>query len=124
MGNACGETKYAEDGVINRTTLTNSQITNSDIQNSMLSASSIQGLTSIDAASAEKIADAVAGLDSRQLLSLASAIQEAFAPVEDDEPPATTSPELPTTIIGLRDVLLGRPSGWAKFGTYVIPLYK
>ena len=78
MGNACGETKYAEDGVINRTTLTNSQVTNSDIQNSTLTACTIKELTAIDDASAEKIADAISGLDSKQLLSLATAIQDAF----------------------------------------------
>lgn len=124
MGNACGETKYAEDGVINRTTLTNSQVTNSDIQNSTLTASAIKDLTAIDDASAEKVADAIAGLSTEQLLSLASAIQDAFAPVEGDEPDSITSPEVPTTIIGLRDALLGRPSGWARFGSYVVPIYK
>lgn len=124
MGNACGETKYAEDGVINRTTLTNSQVTNSDIQNSTLTASAIKDLTAIDDASAEKVADAIAGLSTKQLLSLASAIQDAFAPVEGDEPDSITGPEVPTTIIGLRDALLGRPAGWARFGSYVVPIYK
>ena len=118
MGNACGETKYAEDGVINRTTLTNSQVTNSDIQNSTLTACTIKELTAIDDASAEKIADAISGLDSKQLLSLATAIQDAFAP------DSISGPEVPTTIIGLRDALLGRPSGWGRFGSYVVPLYK
>lgn len=97
MGNACGETKYAEDGVINRTTLTNSQVTNSDIQNSTLTACTIRELTAIDDASAEKIADAISGLDSKQLLSLATAIQDAFAPVEGDEPDCLKSGVCGTT---------------------------
>lgn len=115
---------YAEDGVINRSTITNSQITNSTVQASDLVSCSIKDLANIDESSAKRIVDAIAQLDSNQLSALATAIQESFSPVDGDEPTALEGPELPTTMVGTRDQMLGRPDGWAKFGPYSIPLYR
>ena len=39
-------------------------------------------------------------------------------------PPESTEPDITTTVIGSRDAVLGRPVTYAKFGDYLIPLYK
>jgi hypothetical protein len=121
---ACNcSTRYAEDGVINRSTITNSQITNTTVQASDLVSCSIKDLATIDAASAKTIADAIAQLEPAQLAALVNAIQECLSPVDGEEPTALEGPEIPSTIVGTRDQLLGRPDGWAKLGSYSIPMY-
>ncbi len=124
MGTCNCNTRYAEDGVINRSTITNSQITNSTVQASDLVSCALKDLATIDASSAKRIVDAIAQLDSTELMALANAIQECFTPIDGDEPAALEGPEVPTTIVGTRDQMLGRPDGWAKFGPYSIPLYR
>lgn len=122
---ACNcNTRYAEDGVINRSTITNSQITNTTVQASDLVSCSVKDLASIDAASAKTIADAIAQLEPAQLAALVNAIQECLSPIDGEEPAALEGPEIPSTIVGTRDQLLGRPDGWAKLGSYSIPMYR
>lgn len=113
MSDSCCSLEFARGGVIDESSVTNSQIVNSNVQASTITASSIEMLASIDAASAVVIAEALAKLSSAQLKSLAEAIHNAHGAVYGAEPVRSSSgEELPTTVVGQRTFLLGEPDAW------------
>ena len=113
MSDSCCSLEFARGGVIDESSVTNSQIVNSPVQASTITASSIEMLASIDAASAVVIAEALAKLSSAQLKSLAEAIHNAHGAVYGAEPVRSSSgEELPTTVVGQRTFLLGEPDAW------------
>lgn len=113
MSDSCCSLEFARGGVIDESSVTNSQIVNSTVQASTITASSIEMLASIDAASAVVIAEALAKLSSAQLESLAEAIHNAHGAVYGAEPVRSSSgEELPTTVVGQRTFLLGEPDAW------------
>lgn len=113
MSDSCCSLEFARGGVIDESSVTNSQIVNSTVQASTIIASSIEMLASIDAASAVVIAEALAKLSSAQLKSLAEAIHNAHGAVYGAEPVRSSSgEELPTTVVGQRTFLLGEPDAW------------
>lgn len=113
MSDSCCSLEFARGGVIDESSVTNSQIVNSTVQASTITASSIEMLVSIDAASAVVIAEALAKLSSAQLKSLAEAIHNAHGAVYGAEPVRSSSgEELPTTVVGQRTFLLGEPDAW------------
>lgn len=113
MSDSCCSLEFARGGVIDESSVINSQIVNSTVQASTITASSIEMLASIDAASAVVIAEALAKLSSVQLKSLAEAIHNAHGAVYGAEPVRSSSgEELPTTVVGQRTFLLGEPDAW------------
>lgn len=113
MSDSCCSLEFARGGVIDESSVTNSQIVNSTVRASTITASSIEMLASIDAASAVVIAEALAKLSSAQLKSLAEAIHNAHGAVYGAEPVRSSSgEELPTTVVGQRTFLLGEPDAW------------
>ena len=113
MSDSCCSLEFARGGVIDESSVTNSQIVNPTVQASTITASSIEMLASIDAASAVVIAEALAKLSSAQLKSLAEAIHNAHGAVYGAEPVRSSSgEELPTTVVGQRTFLLGEPDAW------------
>ena len=113
MSDSCCSLEFARGGVIDESSVTNSQIVNSTVQALTITASSIEMLASIDAASAVVIAEALAKLSSAQLKSLAEAIHNAHGAVYGAEPVRSSSgEELPTTVVGQRTFLLGEPDAW------------
>jgi hypothetical protein len=113
MSDSCCSLEFARGGVIDESSVINSQIVNSTVQASTITASSIEMLASIDAASAVVIAEALAKLSSAQLKSLAEAIHNAHGAVYGAEPVRSSSgEELPTTVVGQRTFLLGEPDAW------------
>lgn len=113
MSDSCCSLEFARGGVIDESSVTNSQIVNSTVQVSTITASSIEMLASIDAASAVVIAEALARLSPAQLKSLAEAIHNAHGAVYGAEPVRFSSgEELPTTVVGQRTFLLGEPDAW------------
>lgn len=113
MSDSCCSLEFARGGVIDESSVTNSQIVNSIVQASTITASSIEMLASIDTASAVVIAEALAKLSLAQLKSLAEAIHNAHGAVYGAEPVKSSSgEELPTTVVGQRTFLLGEPDAW------------
>lgn len=113
MSDSCCSLEFARGGVIDESSVTNSQIVNSTIQASKVVASSIEMLASLDEASAVVIAEALANLSPAQLKSLAEAIHNAHGAVYGSEPARMTSgEELPTAVVGQRTFLLGEPDAW------------
>lgn len=114
MSDSCCSLEFARGGVIDESSVTNSQIVNSTVQASTITASSIEMLASIDTASAVVIAEALAKkLSLAQLKSLAEAIHNAHGAVYGAEPVKSSSgEELPTTVVGQRTFLLGEPDAW------------
>ena len=113
MSDSCCSLEFARGGVIDESSVTNSQIVNSTVQASTITASAIEMLVSIDAASAVVIAEALARLSPAQLKSLAEAIHNAHGAVYGAEPVRSSSgEELPTTVVGQRTFLLGEPDAW------------
>lgn len=113
MSDSCCSLEFARGGVIDESSVTNSQIVNSSIQASKITASSIEMLASLDEASAVVIAEAIAKLSPAQLKLLAEAIHNAHSAVYGAEPARMTDgDELPTGVVGQRTFLLGEPDAW------------
>lgn len=124
--NTCGSLEALSGGTFNRTTIIGSQMSGSRISDSEFAGGDISKLSSIDAASASVLADALSELPDDKLLTLAAAIFRALR-LKDDAPIDTTTaePTLPTTMRGTRSLLLGEPDKWLVLqeGMHV-PAYK
>lgn len=119
----CGGMDFSRGGTILEAQIIDSKITNSLISASELASSAIINLASIDAASAQKIVDAMAGLPPENLAALAKALVAAIGSTPGSKPETTTQPELPTTIAGERTMLLGKPGSWVELVNGYVPVY-
>lgn len=121
----CGAIEFLKYGAISESDIVSSRITNSTITGSTIESSHIQQLASVDAASAQRIADAIAQLSTEQLSLLATALAKALPAAPFGSPPAeTASSELPTAVLGERGKLLGAPAQWLQYKDFVVPAYK
>lgn len=121
----CGHVEILEGGSIKDTDIDRSRITGSTITSSVFDAGVISNLTALDTNSAQTVADTLAALGPGQLKDLAEALVEALASSTATPAPASEGGELPTDIVGGRDMLLGKPDSYAVYGAgYVVPLYQ
>lgn len=121
----CGAIEFLKYGAISESDIVASRISGSTITGSDIVSSHIKQLASLDAASAQRIADAIAALPTAQLTALAAAIAKALPSATIGTAPSdTTAPELSTTVLGNRAKLLGQPSEWLQYKDFVVPAYK
>lgn len=123
----CGANEFMRGGVLADAQAINTTITDSRVSSSVLDGDHIQNLASVDSASARTIATALAELPEGALAELTNAIakQLAMSFLGVGSAPATTiDTDLPVTLAGNRDALLGRPAVWLKYQDYVIPGYQ
>ncbi|MBD5585314.1 MAG: hypothetical protein HDQ88_09550 [Clostridia bacterium] len=143
MSSCCDDREFMRGGVIVDATISNSTIQGSTITDSTFNNGTITNLSSIDAPSAKKIADAISKLGNAQLAPLAEALANAMAALSKEQLAAlakaladamlsaqATAPTetladkgLPATMVGTRDLNLGRPAKWLKMGNYAVPAY-
>ncbi len=117
-----GALEFVDGGVINATTVTNSQIVTSVIQNSAFEAGRITNLVSIDDASASLIAKAFLSLGEDDLKRLATAILGA-AELPTAPQPSLNEGNLSRQHYGSADAVLGKPDKWLTVGGGAVPLY-
>lgn len=118
----CGALDHLIGGTIKEATIASSTIMASVVRDSV-----IENLAGIDAASAEKIADAIAALPPDKLSALAEVVAKAIPATSaamGTPPKASTDESLPTTLYGGRGALLGEPEDWLIFQGKVVPVYK
>lgn len=150
----CGDIKFLQGGVIDGSTVINSQITNCAISASTITASAmsksdiseskieqsdvlnskvadselvnceVQKLAGIDAQSAKTIADAISILPKAELVALASAIFDALQVPVAQEPEFTNDSTISTNVFGDAEGVLGKPDHWGSFGGFAVPLYR
>lgn len=150
----CGDIKFLQGGVIDSSTIINSQITNSSMSASAIAASTMtksditeskieesdlnnskvedsllvdcemQKLSAIDAQSAKLIADAISILPRAELMALASAIFDALQVPIAQEPEFTNDSTISTNVFGDAEGVLGKPDHWGSFGGFAVPLYR
>ena len=150
----CGDIKFLQGGVIDSSTIINSQITNSSMSASAITASTmsksdiseskieesdlnnskvdgcilvdceVQKLAAIDAQSAKTIADAISILPKAELMALASAIFDALQVPIAQEPEFTNDSTISTNVFGDAEGVLGKPDHWGSFGGFAVPLYR
>lgn len=112
MSQNCGAIEYLSGGTLNQATVVNTQILNSEISASALRSCSVVSLTSVDSASAQVIADALASLDPVQLQALMNKLMESMSFADAAAPDSTDNAATPTTMYGERTALLGTPKNW------------
>lgn len=112
MSQNCGSIEFLAGGTINQSSILNSQITNSEVQNSKLSSCSVESLKSVDDASAQVIADALAALPANKLQALVEKLMASMSYADAAEPATTDDAATPTTMYGTRNALLGTPVRW------------
>lgn len=121
----CGAIEFLKYGTISESDIVSSRIATSTITGSTIESSHITQLASLDAASAQRIADAIAALPTAQLTALAAAIAKALPAASLGQPPIETeNPELPTAVLGNRAKLLGQPNSWLQYKDFVVPAYR
>lgn len=121
----CGVQEFLRGGMIAEAHVTSSNVTDSRVSSSELSSCQISKLASIDADSAQAIADEIAKLPEGMLVELAKAIANVLPKAELAEPPAvTTEPSLPASVAGNRELLLGKPEAWLQYNDFVVPGFK
>lgn len=107
---SCVDTGPFNGGVYNDPTVINPTITNGTATNIELKSSTISGGVTVDKTSAGNILQA---------------LQEQDPVLVVNKPTASTGNELPTDIIGEdRSTLMGKPAGFIKFGSYMVPVYR
>lgn len=122
---SCGEISMLDGGTIRNSTIINSQIANPIIQGGNIDGSSISNLATIDAASAQRIADAIANLTPEQLAGLINALSQKQSIIPAAAPTTSESHAVPTEMHGDREIGMGAPDMWAQYGDdYVLPLYE
>lgn len=119
----CGGTDYSRGATLLEARISDAKISDSIISNSEFTAGAITNLASIDDISVEKIAAALSQLPPESLARLAKAIVAAISITPAAQPDTTTQPELPTTIAGGRELLLGKPASWIELSNGVVPVY-
>lgn len=120
----CGASEFLRGGVLTETRVTDSAITDSRVSSSNLQSCNLQSLASVDDASARTIAAALAALPDGALAELSKAIAKQLATSflgAGNAPATNMDVDLPVTLVGGRDILLGRPVAWLKYQDYVIP---
>lgn len=120
----CGDSSLLDGGTIKDASVINSQIVNSTIQASVLDTSSITNLTGVDEVSAKKIADAIAALPPDQLIPLINALVQRQIVTPASPPEISEASALPTNMYGNREIGMGAPDLWAKYGDdYIVPVF-
>lgn len=114
MSQNCGSIEFLAGGTINQSSILNSQITNSEVQNSKLSSCSVESLKSVDDASAQVIADALAALPSNKLQALVEALMQSMSFTDATAPDTSEDTAIPTTMYGTRNAILGTPVRWKQ----------
>lgn len=121
----CGVLEFLRGGTLIDVHITSATITDSRISSSDIDSCHLKNAASVDAASAQVIADAIAKLPEGSLVELAKAIAKALpkAPIAD-APQITTEEALPTAVAGNRELLLGKPDAWLGYNDFIVPAYK
>lgn len=102
---SCSNTGPFDGGTYNDPHVTNPTVTGGEFTNP-----SVKGGVTLDRAAATAILNALQELDPTAVT---------------DEPVATTEESLPTRIIGEdRSALLGRPAGFIKLGSFMVPYFR
>ena len=78
-------------------------------------------LDKIAGAGATKIADAIAALPAESLKTLTEALSPVFP--EGTAPADTANSIVPTTVVGDRTALLGKPTGWVSINGKNVPTF-
>lgn len=122
---SCGEIKFLEGGTLKNSSMIGGSVTYATITDSLLDACEVKNLKSVDDASAEKIADAIAALPADKLQALVKALFDALVLSGGSEAPDTTKMQgLPTLMFGdSRHGMLGAPDTWVAMGGKLIPAY-
>lgn len=121
----CGVKEFERGGVIAEARIVASQFVDGEVDASTLKSCAMQTLTSVDADSARVIADAIAALPEDALAALAKAVATVTTAAKVVGQPATTTDvELPTSVVGNREGLLGKPEVWLEHQGYAIPAFK
>lgn len=124
MSQNCGSIEYLSGGTVNQASILNSQITSSEVSNSTLKTCAIESLTSVDDASAQVIADALAALPSNKLQALVEALMQSMSFTDATAPDTSEDKAIPTTMYGTRNAILGTPVRWKQLPDgSVIPCY-
>lgn len=124
MANKCGGNEFLQGGTILDSTGVRLHISDSTITGSVIDNAEVNALRSIDEASAGTIADAIAALPDARLAALLQKLTAAMvADPSPTAPPLTEAPNVPTSIVGDRDTMMGAPAAWLKFGSFVFPAY-
>lgn len=139
----CNDREFIRGGVLVENTISDSQIQSSTISDSILDGCTITNLKAIDSPSAKKIADAISQLPKEQLAPLAKALADALSSLSKEQldalakalaeallsqagrPPVYSvgNKEVPVTMAGDRNGLMGKPAKWLKMGNFVVPAY-
>lgn len=122
---SCGEIKFLEGGTLKNSSMIGGSVTYATITDSLLDACEVKNLKSVDGASAEKIADAIATLPADKLQALVKALFDALVLSGGSDTPDTTKMQgLPTLMFGdSRRGMLGAPDAWVAMGGKLIPAY-
>jgi hypothetical protein len=107
---SCVDTGPFNGGVYNDSTIINPDITKGTATNIEIKSSSLTGGVSVD------------NITANQLMQ---AIQEQNPVFLADKPQSSTGTDLPTEIVGEdRSQVLGKPAGFIKLGSYMVPVYR
>lgn len=121
----CGVTEFLRGGMIAEAHVTASAITDSRVSGSELSGCQVKELASVDDASAQTIADAIAKLPEGMLVELSKALAKAMPLASSaSAPQVTTEDSVPTSIAGNRELLLGKPEVWITHHDFIVPGYR
>lgn len=123
MSNTCGEIRFMEGGTIKDATIVSSNIVNSSISSSNLDSSTITNLSAIDSASARVIMQAIANLSPSDLQVLINALLAAMVSSGMSSVGACNVGDMPASIRGGSDYVLGEPDGWLEVSNGVIPVF-
>lgn len=120
----CCTHEFERGGVIVETTISRSTIDNSTITNSVFDSGSITYLNEMDGASAATVATALSKLTPDELNALAQALKPLIMPkIMPHGTASSVGTNVPTTIYGGREAMMGQPVGWLELNGYIVPAY-
>lgn len=107
---SCTDSGPFDGGTYNDPVINNPVITGGESTGATLNNPSINGSVSLDTAAAQSILNAVQEVEPVQVVA---------------HPAQTDAESLPTVMIGEdRSVVLGKPAGFLKLGSFIIPYYR
>ena len=121
----CGNMSFMEGGTLKNVTMIQSTILNSRVSSSNYDSMTIESITEIQKSAVKTIVDAIAQLSPEELTGLATALFSAIKTSTKVNPVETEAEDIPTTVVGGREKLLGKPDHWVVMADGVsVPAYK
>ena len=121
----CGNMSFMEGGTLKSVSILQSSILSSRISSSNFDSMTIESIAEIQKSATKTIVDAIASLSPEELTGLATALFSAIKTSTKVNPVETEANELPTTVLGSREKLLGKPDHWVVMADGVsVPAYK